>query len=118
MISTPFLGQLVGKLRVKKAILEKLGRQSGDSTQPLLVRLIQALLRAAGDPDAELYEDMAIGVSLGVVGETPRTPAVFEEKTSWNVAPLEEGQVARTMGNYSCPWAAGCHPQAVRGGCG
>ena len=54
---TPFPGQLVGKLRVKvKAILEKSGTEiedaTGDRAQPLQVRLIQALLRAAGDPDA------------------------------------------------------------------
>ena len=46
-------------------------------------------------------EVMARGVPLGVVGEMPRTPAVFEEKTAWNVAPPEEGQVARTVTNYS-----------------
>ena len=96
----------MGKLRVKvKAILEKSGTEiegaTGDRAQPLQVRLIQALLRAAGDPDAEFYEDMARGVPLGVVGEMPRTPAVFEEKTAWNVAPPEEGQVARTVTNYS-----------------
>ena len=96
----------MGKPQVKvKAILEKSGTEvedaSGDRTQPLQVRLIQALLRAADDPDAEFYEDMARGVPLGVVGEMPRTPAVFEEKTAWNVAPPEEGQVARSMANYS-----------------
>ena len=56
--STPFSWQVVGKLRVKvKAILEKSGTEiedaSGDRTQPLQVTLIQALLLAAGDPDAE-----------------------------------------------------------------
>ena len=86
----------MGKLRVKvKAILEKSGTEiedaTGDRAQPLQVRLIQALLRAAGDPDAEFYEDMARVVPLGVVGEMPRTPAVFEEKTA----------CARTVTNYS-----------------
>ena len=31
----------------------------------------------------------------------PCTPAVFEEKTALNVAPHEEGQVARSVANYS-----------------
>ena len=78
----------MNKLRVKaKAILEKSGTEidavSGDRTRPLQVRLIQALLRAAGDPDAEFYEDMVRGVPLGVVGEMPSTQAMFEVKTAW-----------------------------------
>eukprot|EP00974_Lingulodinium_polyedra_P016291 1578384-Lingulodinium_polyedra.AAC.1 len=54
-----------------------------DRAQPLQVRLLQALLREARGPDAEVMEILAAGVPLGVDTELPRTPRVIEEKSKW-----------------------------------
>ncbi len=56
---------------------------SSDRKQPVKVRLLQALLRGADDPDSAVMEVIAQGVPIGVGTELPRTPAVFAEKTKW-----------------------------------
>lgn len=55
--------------------------------QPFKLALIEEFLRLNGDPDFAVFysgdESFAKGVRLGVDEELPRTPAVFEEKTTW-----------------------------------
>eukprot|EP00972_Heterocapsa_arctica_P065095 9610114-Heterocapsa_arctica.AAC.1 len=62
-------------------------------------RLLQAILRLAGDPDDGLADVMASGVSLGVDRRLPRTPAVFERKTDWALSCAGDEQ-------SKCMWAS------------
>ena len=52
------------------------------------MRLLQAFLRAAGDPDWRGLDHFARGVRIGVGVRLPRTPAVFKRKRRWRL----EGQ--------------------------
>ncbi len=56
-----------------------------DLEQPVRIRLMQALLRTIGDPDAHGMEHFARGVRLGVGTRLPRTPAVYSRKTHWRL---------------------------------
>ena len=49
--------------------------RQGDQRQPVRVRLLQALLREAGDPDWKGMEWFAKGIRIGVGVRLPRTPA-------------------------------------------
>ncbi len=59
--------------------------QDGDLPQPVRIRLLQAILREAGDPDASGMTHFAKGIWLGVGKKLPRTPAVFERKVKWRL---------------------------------
>ncbi len=54
--------------------------RDGDRPQPVDVRLLQALLTAAGDPDKDIWDVFARGVPTGVRDRLPRTPAVYGRK--------------------------------------
>ena len=54
--------------------------------QPIDVLLLGAVLRAIGDPDAEIMALYAVGVPLGLNVELPRTPAVFPPKLRYSLA--------------------------------
>ena len=56
------------------------------SGQPLYLRLLRAMLEAAGDPDREFVRQAEDGLSVGILDPLPRTPHVFEEQLKW---PLE-----------------------------
>ena len=58
--------------------------------QPLRLRLLRALLEAAGDPDREFLRQAEVGLPVGVKTPLPRTPHVFEEQVSW---PLDKDLV-------------------------
>ena len=58
---------------------------ANDVDQPVRIRLLQAFLRAAGDPDAPALDAYAQGVRLGVGFRMQRTPAVFEEHQRWRL---------------------------------
>ena len=53
--------------------------------QPIDVLLLGSLLRAVGDPDAEIMALYATGVPLGLGVDLPRTPAVFPPKERWRL---------------------------------
>ena len=57
----------------------------GDRAQPLRIRLIQAILREADDPDVAGMEQFARGIRIGVGVRMPRTPAVYLRKTRWRL---------------------------------
>lgn len=56
-----------------------------DLRQRPRIRLLQAFLRACGDPDAEALDTYATGVRLGYMQRMPRTPAVFTAKAKWRL---------------------------------
>ncbi len=64
--------------------------QPHDRDQHVRVRLLQAALHAAEDPDHSGMEHFARGVRLGVNVRMPRTPAVYARKTSWRLPAQKE----------------------------
>ena len=70
------------------------------SGQPLYLRLLHAMLEAAGDPDRDFLKQAEGGLPVGILDPLPRTPHVFEEQLKW---PLEnapwEASLARVP-NY------------------
>ena len=76
--------------------------QSGDASQMIEVRLVQALLSAFGDPDAHFCQFWATGVWLGSTRrKLPRTPAVFDRKVKWRLAEPPEESHGEWQLNYS-----------------
>ena len=75
--------------------------REGDVVQKIMVRLLQSVLEAAGDPDAPFCNTLATGVPVGVGVTMPRTPLVYEEKTKWAVPEMDENDVAHWKHNYS-----------------
>ncbi len=63
-----------------------------DRHQHVRVRLLQAVLHAAEDPDHAGMEHFARGVRLGVNVRMPRTPAVYARKTAWRLPSQREAQ--------------------------
>ncbi|CAE7862924.1 unnamed protein product, partial [Symbiodinium necroappetens] len=51
--------------------------------QPLHLRLLRAMLEAAGDPDREFLRQAEEGLPVGILDPLPRTPHVFEEQVKW-----------------------------------
>jgi hypothetical protein len=78
-----------------------LQKQSGDyestehpsvaENQPFFLKLIQGTLREGRDADYKIFDEFCTGVNLGVLQPLPRTPAIFEEQTTWR---LEENPFA------------------------
>ncbi len=56
-----------------------------DRTQQVRIRLLQALLGEAGDPDEPGMNHFARGVRLGINVRMPRTPAVYARKKHWRL---------------------------------
>ena len=69
----------------------------GDALQEIDIRLLQAFLEAAGDPDAPALDCYASGVRLGHNRRMPRTPAVFSAKKKWRLG-------YEAPGNASSEW--------------
>ncbi|CAE7381755.1 unnamed protein product [Symbiodinium natans] len=69
--------------------------------QPLYLRLLRALLEAAGDPDREFLLRAEEGLPVGILEPLPRTPHVCEEQSKWALEnePWEESQA--WVPNYS-----------------
>ncbi len=57
----------------------------GDRAIALHLRLLEAILRAGGDPDWGGMAQYAAGVRLGIGERLPRTPAVFARKVKWRL---------------------------------
>ena len=88
---SPFTGSEVSQaVQGISRVLQEAGLPHGprgdDVEQALNVRLLEALARAAGDPDPGIAEMAATGVKTGALSPLPRTPAVYEKKVKW---PLE-----------------------------
>ena len=48
--------------------------------QPLHLKLLRAMLEAAGDPDRDFLRQAEEGLPVGILDPLPRTPHVFEEQ--------------------------------------
>ena len=69
--------------------------------QPLHLRLLRAMLEAAGDPDRDFLRQAEEGLPVGILDPLPRTPHVFEEQVKW---PLENSPWEASLAwvpNYS-----------------
>ena len=69
--------------------------------QPLHLRLLRAMLEAAGDPDRDFLRQAEEGLPVGILDPLPRTPHVFEEQLKW---PLENAPWEASLAwvpNYS-----------------
>ena len=53
--------------------------------QPVDVLLLGGVMKALGDPDADIMGTYAVGVPLGLNHDMPRTPEVFPPKNHWSL---------------------------------
>ena len=53
--------------------------------QPFRLKLMEALLDRAGDPDHKFLLEGEKGFPVGVIKPLPRTPHMYEEQTSWKL---------------------------------
>ena len=53
--------------------------------QPFFLDLIGALLREVKDADAELFQELHKGVTLGVIHPLPHNPALYELQEKWRL---------------------------------
>ncbi len=67
-----------------------------DREQPVRIRLMEALLRVARDPDVNCWSAYARGVPLGVQDRLPRTPAVYERKRKWRLVEQQDANLWNT----------------------
>ena len=103
----------------RKCLLEWAARKGhfptkgkSDKEQPVRIRELQAFLRACNDPDSEILDAYARGVSLGYKTRIPRTPAVFNQKEKWRL-PYEDAAIQhqswvpnyKSAGNEARRWA-------------
>ena len=100
--SSPFDGRHLRQARQElDDVLRDCGVQpercSGDRRTEVNFRRLAAMLEVAEDPDFEFLREFAsVDSTLGVDVLMPRTPAVFEEKTRWNL-PEAEGSFEPTF---------------------
>ena len=105
----PFPRDLTNKIRSGVAdFLAAAGHEVNprpdDQQQPISVRLLGALLRDSGDPDAAIMNTYAEGVRIGVGVKLPRTPAVYDRKVAWRLPSQRD------------PGAAGLDPDPAASG--
>jgi len=70
------------------------------SGQPFPLKLIHEILRLAQDADYEFLRQAEIGLPVGVLNPLPRTPAVYEEQTSWRLQDDPLASVSCWASNY------------------
>ena len=76
-------------------------RKEGDRKSEVNFRRLKAMLEACEDEDFAWLEEVAEeGVHIGVDQEMPRVPAVFEEKTKWNLDFTEDPFADSMAENY------------------
>jgi hypothetical protein len=56
-----------------------------DEGQPFHLNMLSALLAEMNDPDHAILQQFRVGVTLGVLRELPRTPALYEEQIKWRL---------------------------------
>jgi len=67
--------------------------------QPMYLGILGWMLEAFGDPDFAYLLVVGEGVPVGIDGNMPRTPLVYEEKTRWSLEEAE-GAEDRDRENY------------------
>ncbi len=73
----------------------------GDRHMNIKVRLVQAILKDAGDADHAAVDLIAPGVPIGVNSRMPRTPAVYSRRRKWRLRGQEDPS------SWQRPWEAG-----------
>ncbi len=85
--SSPFPGEFVEQL--VEAFFTRLGDRARVRPQDrgcvIRLRMLQAILVEARDPDAAIISEYIEGVPIGVGVRLPRTPAVFDRRTKWSL---------------------------------
>jgi len=84
-----------------------------DRPQAIKVRLLAAWMAECQDPEGAFFDWLLLGVPVGAGVRLPRTPAIFERKTSWTLPWLEEEDAPRWVDNYS---SARDRPEVLRKG--
>lgn len=92
---SPFGGEIYGFRERLDLWLSEEGlepaRQTGDRPTEVNFRRLKSVAAALGDEDFEFLGPLAAeGVPLGVDEQTPRTPAVYDEKEKWTVEQTDE----------------------------
>ncbi len=113
----PFPAALVAELADKvlaifDGVAEGARSRDGDRPQPIRVRMLQALLREANDPDVAGMDQFATGIRIGVGVRMPRTPAVYRRKTRWRLSGQSEQCGAETMG-FEAVWRDNYRPAVL-----
>ncbi len=65
-------------------------QREGDRLVPIRTRLLQCILRDAGDPDWQSLDVVTTGVPIGVGTRLPRTPAVYGPRRKWPLPGQED----------------------------
>ena len=102
---SPYAGALERAREEADACLMRQGRypkrRENDVGSEINFRRLAAMASATEDEDFSYLEQVAEeGVPLGVGQELPRTPLVFEEKTSWARDHIEEALQQKWADNY------------------
>ena len=71
-----------------------------DEGQPFYLKLLKAVLKAAGDGDHNFLEQAREGLPVGVLNPLPRTPLMFEEQTEWRLEDDPLQQPLTQVDNY------------------
>ena len=70
------------------------------SGQPMHLGMLGAILKSFWDLDWRFVSGLGEGVPIGVDGDMPRCPLIFERKTTWALEELE-GEADKDRDNYS-----------------
>ena len=69
--------------------------------QPFLLKLMGALAKAMGDPESGLPDELAEGVTAGILHPMPRSPRMYEEQTRWRLEWDPLAEAVQYSENYS-----------------
>ncbi len=86
--------------------------RAGDRPQPIKLRLLQAILHEADDPDVAGLDRFSSGVRIGVGVRMPRTPAVYKRKTRWRAHPQADPRDAAALG-FEAAWRDNYRPAKI-----
>ena len=68
--------------------------------QPFHLYTIHLLLREMRDADYMIFREMMEGVTAGILEPLPRTPAIYEEQTTWRLDANFLGSATKEAENY------------------
>ena len=89
--------------KIRQVLGEKLDipvQSEPEAGQPFFLDLLKRVLEKAGDPDWEFLEEAKTGLPVGVLGDLPRTPKIFEEQLRWNLEGEDWGEAVWQKSNY------------------
>ncbi len=94
---------------------EEGAQREGDRIAPIRTRLLQCILRDAGDPDWQALDVVSTGVPIGVGMRLPRTLAVYGPRKKWALPGQEDPNAWRRQWHGS-EWQENyASAQAVQG---